>query len=101
MHKISLSCDNGGMVYIESYYKLKYNPTCSHDCFVKDATIPCIDCQHTFLKTIASLGCLSCALLIKHKLENYNSRELGNLANTWKKREKRVYKKQTIANKSS
>ena len=34
MHKISLLCDNCGIVYIDYYYSYKHNPTCSHDGYV-------------------------------------------------------------------
>jgi len=39
-HKVSLSCVICGTVYIVYYYNYKYNPTCSHDCYVKYNTIP-------------------------------------------------------------
>ena len=51
LHKESLSCKICGHVYIE------HNPTCSHDCYVKHITIPCIDCHDNFLKTNVSVRC--------------------------------------------
>ena len=83
-HKVSISCDKCGKVYIDYYYRYKYKPTCSHDCYLKYNTIPCIDSPNSFLRTCVSIRCSSCSVLITHKLEKYNPEELRSLANIYK-----------------
>ena len=74
-HNVSLSCDDCGNVYIDYYYyRYKFNPTCSHDCYVKHNTIQCIDCETKFLRTGVSVRCSSCSVLKKIKIKNGNAK---------------------------
>ena len=83
--KIQSSCVFCENVYIDYFYsRYKNNPTCSHDCYGKNYTIPFIDCKNSSLKTNASLGCSSCYDLNKLNLKKYNPEELPNLANKYK-----------------
>ena len=84
---MSLSWDYCGNVYIVYCCNSEYNPTCSRECYVKNITLLCIDCQNNFLKTLINLICSSCYTLNKRKLEKYNPEELKKMANIYEKKE--------------
>ena len=91
IQKVPLLSKECGILYIEQNSSYEFNPTCSHDCYVKYNSITCIDCQNIFLKTNINPRCSSCYLIIKQKLQKYNPKELEKLANSCKKRRKKEF----------
>ena len=65
--------------------KSHYVFSCSLDCYVKYNTKPCIDYRKNFQRANDSIiKCSFCSLLIEHKIEKFNPKELRKIANIHK-----------------